>query len=59
MAKNIQPKELNAVIDMPIESEGDLLKVLGKKGLIKQVSKCILKGSLGAEMQSQLELRTL
>ena len=27
--------------------------------LIKQVSKCILKGSLGAEMQSQLELRTL
>ena len=39
MTKNIQTEKLNAAIDMLIESDADLSTVLGKEGLIKQLSK--------------------
>jgi hypothetical protein len=41
MTKNIQTAKLNAAIDMLIESDADLSNVLGKEGLIKQLSKRI------------------
>ena len=37
-----------------IESDSDLSNILGKEGLIKQLSKCILERALEAEMQSHL-----
>jgi len=52
MTKNIQTDKLNAAIDMLIESDADLSNVLGKEGLIKQLSKRILERALEAEMQS-------
>ena len=54
MTKNIQTDKLNAAIDMLIESDADLSNVLGKEGLIKQLSKRILERALEAEMQSHL-----
>jgi transposase-like protein len=54
MTKNIQTAKLNAAIDMLIESDADLSNVLGKEGLIKQLSKCILERALEGEMQSHL-----
>ena len=39
---------------MLIESDSDLSNILGKEGLIKQLSKCILERALEAEMQSHL-----
>lgn len=54
MTKNIQTEKLNAAIDMLIESDADLSNVLGKEGLIKQLSKRILERALEAEMQSHL-----
>ena len=54
MIKNIQTEKLNAAIDMLIESDADLSNVLGKEGLIKQLSKRILERALEAEMQSHL-----
>ena len=54
MTKNIQTAKLNAAIDMLIESDGDLSNVLGKEGLIKQLSKRILERALEAEMQNHL-----
>ncbi len=54
MTKNIQTAKLNAAIDMLIESDADLSNVLGKEGLIKQLSKRILERALEAEMQSHL-----
>ena len=54
MTKNIQTEKLNAAIDMLIENDTDLLTVLGKEGLIKQLSKRILERALEAEMQSHL-----
>ena len=47
-------EKLNAAIDMLIESDADLSTVLGKEGLIKQLSKRILERALEAEMQSHL-----
>ena len=54
MAKNIQTEKLNAAIDILIKSDVDLSNVLGKEGLIKQLSKRILERALEAEMQSHL-----
>ena len=54
MTKNIQTEKLNAAIDMLIESDADLSNVLGKEGLIKQLSKRILERALEAEMQNHL-----
>jgi transposase-like protein len=54
MTKNIQTAKLNAAIDMLIESDADLSNVLGKEGLIKQLSKRILERALEAEMQRHL-----
>lgn len=54
MTKNIQTEKLNAAIDMLIESDADLSNILGKEGLIKQLSKRILERALEAEMQSHL-----
>jgi len=48
MTKNIQTEKLNAAIDMLIESDADLSNVLGKEGLIKQLSKRILERALEA-----------
>lgn len=54
MTKNIQTEKLNAAIDMLIESDADLSTVLGKEGLIKQLSKRILERALEEEMQGHL-----
>ena len=54
MTKNIKTEKLNAAIDMLIESDGDLSTVLGKEGLIKQLSKRILERALEEEMQGHL-----
>ena len=39
---------------MLIESDSDFSNILGKEGLIKQLSKCILERALEAEMQAHL-----
>ena len=54
MTKNIKTEKLNAAIDILIESDADLSTVLGKEGLIKQLSKRILERALEAEMQGHL-----
>jgi transposase-like protein len=59
MTKNIQTEKLNAAIDMLIENDTDLSTVLGKEGLIKQLSKCILERALEAEMQSHSGVETI
>ena len=48
MTKNIQTEKLNAAMDMLIESDADLSNVLDKEGLIKELSKRILKHALEA-----------
>ena len=52
MTKNIQTDKLNAAIDMLIEGDADLSNVLGKEGLIKQLSKRILERALEAKRES-------
>ena len=59
MTKNIQTEKLNAEIDMLIENDADLSTVLGKEGLIKQLSKRILERALEAEMQSHSGVETI
>ena len=54
MTHNIENSKINAAVDMLIESDNDLSNILGKEGLIKQLSKCILERALEAEMQSHL-----
>ena len=54
MTENIENSKINAAVDMLIESDNDLSNILGKEGLIKQLSKCILERALEAEMQSHL-----
>lgn len=54
MTQNLANKKINAAVDMLIESDSDLSNILGKEGLIKQLSKCILERALEAEMQSHL-----
>lgn len=54
MPQNIENRKINAAVDMLIESDNDLSNILGKEGLIKQLSKCILERALEAEMQSHL-----
>jgi putative transposase len=54
LARTFQNEKLNAAIDMLIESDSDLSTVLGKEGLIKQLSKRILEHALEAEIQSHL-----
>ena len=41
MPQNIENSKINAAVDMLIESDNDLSNILGKEGLIKQLSKCI------------------
>ena len=54
MTQNIENAKINAAVDMLIESDRDLSNILGKEGLIKQLSKCILERALEAEMQTHL-----
>lgn len=54
MPQKIENRKINAALDMLIESDSDLSNILGKEGLIKQLSKCILERALEAEMQSHL-----
>lgn len=54
MTENIENSKINAAVDMLIESDSDLSNILGKEGLIKQLSKCILERALEAEMQGHL-----
>lgn len=54
MTQKLENAKINAAVDMLIESDSDLSNILGKEGLIKQLSKCILERALEAEMQSHL-----
>ena len=54
MTHNIENSKINAALDMLIASDNDLSNILGKEGLIKQLSKCILERALEAEMQAHL-----
>ena len=54
MTNNINNSKINAAVDMLIESDSDFSNILGKEGLIKQLSKCILERALEAEMQAHL-----
>jgi len=54
MRHNIENTKINAAVDMLIESDSDFSNILGKEGLIKQLSKCILERALEAEMQAHL-----
>ena len=54
MPHNIENTKVNAAVDMLIESDSDFTNILGKEGLLKQLSKCILERALEAEMQAHL-----
>ena len=54
MPHNIDNTKINAAVDMLIESDSEFANILGKEGLIKQLSKCILERALEAEMQAHL-----
>ena len=54
MTQNLENEKINAAVDMLIESDSDLSNILGKEGMIKQLSKFILERALEAEMQSHL-----
>ena len=54
MTQNLENTKINAAVDMLIESDSDLSNILGKEGLIKQLSKCILERALESEMQTHL-----
>ena len=54
MTQKLENAKINAAVDMLIESDSDLSNILGKEGLIKQLSKCILERALEAEMQAHL-----
>lgn len=54
MTHNIDNSKINAAVDVLIESDSDFSNILGKEGLIKQLSKCILERALEAEMQAHL-----
>ena len=56
MTNNINNSKINAAVDMLIESDSDFSNILGKEGLIKQLSKCILERALEAEMQAHLRI---
>ena len=54
MTRNIENTKINEAVDILIGSDSDFSNVLGKEGLIKQLSKCILERALEAEMQAHL-----
>lgn len=54
MTHNIENTKINEAVDILIGSDRDFSNVLGKEGLIKQLSKCILERALEAEMQAHL-----
>lgn len=54
MTHNIENIKINEAVDILIGSDSDFSNVLGKEGLIKQLSKCILERALEAEMQAHL-----
>ena len=54
MTHNIENTKINEAVDILIGSDSDFSNVLGKEGLIKQLSKCILERALEAEMQAHL-----
>ena len=54
MIQEQENAKINAAVDMLIESDRDLLNILGKEGLIKQLSKYILERALESEIQSHL-----
>ena len=39
MTLNLENEKINAAVDMLIESDSDLSNILGKEGMIKQLSK--------------------
>ena len=53
MTQEQENAKINAVVDMLIESDSNFSNILGKEGLIKQLSKCIER-ALESEMQSHL-----
>ena len=54
MTHNIENTRINEAVDILIGPDSDFSNVLGKEGLIKQLSKCILERALEAEMQAHL-----
>ena len=54
MTQEQENAKINAAVDMLIESDSNFSNILGKEGLIKQLSKCILERALESEMQSHL-----
>jgi len=54
MTHNIENTKINEAVDILIGSDRDFSNVLGKEGLIKQLSKCILERAIEAEMQAHL-----
>ena len=54
MTHNIENTKINEAVDILIGPDSDFSNVLGKEGLIKQLSKCILERALEAEMQAHL-----
>ena len=54
MTHNIENTKINEAVDILIGSDSDFSNVLGKEGLIKQLSKCILERALEVEMQAHL-----
>ena len=54
MSQKLENAKINAAVDMLIESDSGLSNILGKEGLIKQLSKCILERALESEMQTHL-----
>ena len=54
MTHNIENTKINEAVDILIGSDSDFSNVLGKEGLIKQLSKCILERALEAEIQAHL-----
>ena len=54
MTHNITDKKINAAVDILLASDKDLPNILGKEGLLKDLSKRILARALEIEMQSHL-----
>ncbi len=54
MVKNIQNANINRAVDLLLEGDVDLSNVLGKGGVVKELTKAILERALAAEMDDHL-----
>ena len=54
MSKNNQNEKINKAVDLLLEGDVDLSTVLGKGGLVKELTKVILERALAAEMDDHL-----